>query len=136
MIDEALSPVGMTIFGDWFFEAWDGRVYFLDLVSGALEEIAESRSEFLDRRGLPANLDRWYMADLALLCLENGLVPAEGQCLGFKVPPVLGGELDLENIEVCGLAVHQSLMGQLHRQVKDLPDGAVISGLNVEEKKT
>ena len=67
------------------------------------------------------------MADLALLCRERGLRPGRGQCLSFKIPPVLSGRVEIENIEVCDLMVHQSIIAQIHRGVKDLPEGTVIN---------
>src|SRR5688572_1404771 len=82
-----LRPFSLTLFGDWFFEDIHGRVHFLDTVGGKLSPIAPSRDAFLAMRERRENLDEWYMADLALLCLESGLQPAGGQCLSFKVPP-------------------------------------------------
>jgi Domain of unknown function (DUF1851) len=34
-----------------------------------------------------------------------GLTPAPGQVYGFKTPPVLGGKLDLANVEVVDFSV-------------------------------
>ncbi len=48
--------------------------------------------------------------------------------LGFKIPPVPGGAITLENIEVIDFVVCVNLAGQLHRQVKDPPPGTPISG--------
>jgi hypothetical protein len=72
------------------------------------------------------------MADLAMFCWERGLRPAVGQCLIFKIPPVLSGPLELDNIEVCDLMVHESILAQIHRGVKDLPEGSVIKRFVVD----
>ena len=84
-------------------------MHFLDTVGGELSQIAPTRDAFLVMRERAENLDQWYMADLALLCFERGLQPGEGQCLSFKIPPVLSGRLDPDNIEVCDLMVHESV---------------------------
>ena len=72
------------------------------------------------------------MADLALACLERGLRPGAGECLSFKIPPILSGPLDPENIEVCNLMVHESITAQIHRQGKDLPAGTRIDRILVD----
>jgi len=132
LVPESLRPFALTVFGDWFFEDSAGRVMFLDTVAAQLSEIMPSREVFLRERVKRENLDNWFMADLALLCWERRLRPGPGQCLSFKIPPVLGGPLTVDNIEVCDLMVHESILGQIQRQVKDLPAGAVIGRFLIE----
>ena len=132
LVPDELRPISLTMFGDWFLEDRRGCIYFLDTVGGTLSCIAPSRAAFLSERGKPENLGEWYMADLALLCWESGLRPGVGTCLSFKVPPVLSGPVALDNVEVYDLMVHQSIMGQIHRGVKDLPEGTVIERFTVD----
>ena len=49
------------------------------------------------------------------------------QCYGFITAPTLGGQYETSNIERLDIAVYLSLMGQIHEQIEDLPDGAKIS---------
>lgn len=132
LVPASLRPFALTMFGDWFFEDSAGRVVFLDTVGAELSEIAPSRQAFFTERTKPENLDQWFMAGLALLCWENGLRPGPGQCLSFKIPPVLSGPLEFDNIEVSDLMVHESLSGQIHRGVRDLPDGTQIERFVVD----
>jgi hypothetical protein len=132
LVPNRLRPFSLTMFGDWFFEDEKGRVVFLDTVAATLSEIAVSRAAFLCERERPENRDQWYMPELAMLCWERGLRPAQGQCLSFKIPPVLSGPLEVDNIEVCDLMVHQSITAQIHRGVKDLPEGTVIDCFTVD----
>jgi hypothetical protein len=132
LVPESLRPFSLTMFGDWFFEDSAGRVIFLDTVAAELSEIAPSRRAFLAERAKQENLDQWFMADLAMLCWERGLQPGPGQCLSFKIPPVLSGPLEVDNIEVCDLMVHESITAQIHRQTKDLPEGTVINRFTVD----
>ncbi len=127
-----LHPFSLTMFGDWFFEDEGGRVVFLDSIAAQLSEIAPSRETFLAERETLENLDQWYMADLALLCWDHGLRPGPSECLSFKLPPVLSGSLEVDNVEVCDLMVHESVLAQIHRGVKDLPDGTVINRFVVD----
>jgi hypothetical protein len=65
---------------------------------------------------------------------DAGLVPDAGQILSFKIPPVLGGELDVANLEVADFVVSVDIAGQLHDQVKDLPMGSPISDITIDER--
>ncbi|MFT3880234.1 MAG: DUF1851 domain-containing protein [Gemmatales bacterium] len=132
LVPESLRPFSLTMFGDWFFEDSAGRVLFLDIIAGQLSEIAPSRKAFLTERDKQENLDQWFMADLALLCWERGMRPEPGQCLSFKIPPVLSGPLEVDNIEVNDLMVHESIMAQIHRGAKDLPEGTRIDRFLVD----
>jgi hypothetical protein len=120
------------MFGDWFFEDPAGHVVFLDIVAAQLSQIAPSRAVFLAEREKPENLDQWFMADLAMLCWERGLRPGAAQCLSFIMPPVLSGPLTIDNIEVCDLLIHESILAQIHRGVKDLPAGTKIDRFLVD----
>jgi hypothetical protein len=132
LVPESLLPFSLTIFGDWFFEDATARVIFLDTVAARLSEIAHSRAAFLAEREKPENLDEWFMADLTMLCWERGLRPGPGQCLSFKIPPALGGPLEVNNIQVCDLMVHETILAQIHRGVKDLPEGTKIDRFVVD----
>lgn len=132
LVPSDLRPFSLTLFGDWFFEDKSGSVFFLDTVCGELRSIAPTRAAFLIARELPENSDQWYMTELAQLCLNRGLRTAAGKCLGFKILPILGGKLDVENIEVCDLMVYLSITGQIHRQTKSLPPGTLITGITVD----
>ena len=61
-----------------------------------------------------------------------GLVLEAGQVYSWKKPPALGGTLTADNAEVADLEVQLSLMGQLHRQIADLPEGTPISEVRLE----
>jgi len=132
LVPADLRPFSLTIFGDWFFEDERGRVHFLDTIGGQLSMIAPNRAAFLAARQIPENIDQWYMPDLAFLCHTRGLMPGCGQCLGFKIPPILSGLVDVDNVEVCDLMVHESIAGQIHRGVKDLPEGTMINRFVVD----
>ena len=49
-----------------------------------------------------------------------------GTCLGFTQLPVLGGAYTIENRYRLSAVEHFSLTGDLHRQLRDLPDGAKV----------
>ncbi len=59
---------------------------------------------------------------------SGGLAPE--QCLGYRRPPILGGDDDLDNLEVIDLQVYVSISGQLVSQTSSIPDGAVVDGVD------
>ena len=71
------------------------------------------------------------MAALAMAAELQGMVPSDGQVLGFKVAPILGGAIVVENIEVIDFVVSVNLAGQLHQQVRNMPPGTRISGFTL-----
>ncbi len=61
-----------------------------------------------------------------------GMCPGPDECLSFKHPPALGGQLDPDNFETCNIRVHFSIAGQIHQQIKDLPPGTAITNIKIE----
>jgi hypothetical protein len=119
------TPVFASPFGDVFFESGDG-IWLLDTIEGSLS------CRWPDPAALEADLrtddgqDRFLLAGLALAAEKRGLVPAETQVYGFTAPPVLGGALDVDNVEVIDFVVSLNTAGQIHEQVRDLPPGTPI----------
>ena len=50
---------------------------------------------------------------------------------GFKTPPLLGGALEVDNVETIDFVVGLSIAGQIHDQIRGLPPGTRISGFTV-----
>ncbi|WP_313101257.1 T6SS immunity protein Tdi1 domain-containing protein [Brevundimonas sp.] len=113
------TPLLIGAFGDWIFGAPDGSHWSLDALEGQYTRIAGSAAEFNQAKLEEANRDRWFTADWVIIAFERGLIPAEGECLGWKVHPMVGGQFAFENIQIFSLSVYQALMGQLHRQLRN-----------------
>lgn len=130
-MEEPMLPVLITALGDAFAQGQSGAVYYLDATGGTIDRVAGdgqefqgllSDSEFVTERMFPARVVELRQAGLTL-------APGEVYC--HKHPLVLGGEDTLDNYEVASVKVHMSMMGQVHRQVKDLPPGASISEIKI-----
>jgi hypothetical protein len=80
----------------------------------------------------PENANEWFALQLVGNLLTSGIRLGPGECFGYKVPPVLGGEVNLNNFEPTDLQVHFGILGQIHRQVKDLPHGTPIGEIKIE----
>ena len=74
---------------------------------------------------------RYLMIGLASEAESAGLRPGEAEVYSFRVPPALGGAVDLENVELSDFVVATHIAGQIHQQIKDLPPGTQISGVSL-----
>jgi Domain of unknown function (DUF1851) len=113
-------------FCDLFIVPADGTVLKLDVGCGSLEKVAESRDDFCTRIDEADNGDDWLMIPLVDELVAAGVRLKPGECYGFKIPPVVGGEYDLQNIAPISIPDYLAAFGSIHEQIKDLPDGAQI----------
>jgi len=102
-------------------------VSYLETSAGALESIARDREDFIVRIDQDNHANEWLMIPLVDRCVGAGMTLGANQCYGFMTTPTLGGQYDISNMERLDIAVYLSLMGQIHEQIKDRPDGAKIS---------
>jgi hypothetical protein len=106
------AVVAATLLGDLVLEDDDGAIYLLDTALGQVRPLAGSRPAFLASDD-DALIDDGLAAGIAFDAIEAGLAPGPGQCLTYKVPPILGGEHELGNLELAELDVHQYVMAQV-----------------------
>jgi hypothetical protein len=123
----------ITAVGDAFLQHKEnGSIQFLDTIAGELQFISESADGLMgllqDRDFVLNYFGVALFADLQKS--DNGLT--KGQIYSYKHPPVLGGEIVLENIEATDIDVHFALMGQIHQQASKMADGTPISGIKNE----
>jgi len=126
-------PILVTAAGDAFVQdADDGTVHFLDVGAGQIHPVAGSSEEF---RTLVADKE-FVVNHLAVqmvgALMQAGMRLGQGQIYSFKVPPVLGGQYALDNVEMTDIAVHFSIGGQICWQSRDLPEGAPVDGFTIE----
>lgn len=112
--------------GDLVVVLPDSSVHLLDVGIGSVKRLADSREHFVNAIDEGDNASQWLAIPLIDACVASGITLAVGECYGFKVPPMLGGAYEASNLEPTSLAVHYGLLGQIHRQTKDLPDGTPI----------
>jgi type VI secretion system (T6SS) immunity protein Tdi1 len=120
----------MSKFGDWFLADTQGQVHWLDLIEGALSQIAQSVEEFERLMVQFDKLAEWFLLGWCNALHAAGQVPKDGQCFGFKIPPKLGAPVELSNIEVAELKPYQFWMSQIHK----IPPGAVVDSFTVNGK--
>src|SRR4051812_46723440 len=132
LLDEAFHPVVISALGDLFLRHDDGRIFWLSSGWGQLTQVAEDTEEFKRLMVQRDNSDDWFMPNLVGDILTQGQRLGPGQVFGYKIPPVLGGESEPDNFEPTDVAVHLGILGQIHRQIKDLPPGTPIDEIKIE----
>lgn len=113
-------------FGDLFLVPPDGTVLMLDIGSGTLTKLAESREDFLRKSDEDDNADDWLMIPLVDELTAAGIVTGPGECYTYRTPPVLGGEYTVENTAVLKIVEHYGFYGSIHEQLRGVPDGAKV----------
>lgn len=120
--------------GDIFFVPDDGSVQMLDIGSGEVKRLANSRDDFAAKIDRDDNAADWLQIYLVDDCVAAGMRLRPTECYGFKIPPILGGEYSVENVEPTDMAVHYSIQAQIYWQVKDLPPGTEIHGVEIKDE--
>ena len=126
------KPLFTSPFGDVFFQATDG-FWWLDTLEGALTRPWTSADRLQADLNTTDGQDKYLLAGLAYSAHASGLVPGPDQIYDFTVAPVLGGQLDVANIQVRDFVVAVNIAGQLHSQVRNLPPGTPITGITISE---
>jgi len=130
-------PASFTVwlvnrFGDVFAVFEDGSVHMLDVGTGVMQRLADSRDDFAALIDAGDNANNWLMIPLVEQCVAAGLTLSGGQCYGYKIPPILGGKYAVENVSPTNLSVHYSLLADIFRQTKDMPDGTRIKAVVID----
>lgn len=70
--------------------------------------------------------DDWKMDSMVVLATEALGEPGAGRCFCLKIPGVLGGRYERDNLGTIALDELIDVSGHLADQIKDLPEGAQI----------
>lgn len=125
------NPIRVTSFGDVFLSDENG-IWFLDTLEGKIEAVCSSIEELDEILSQESAQDQYLLGGLVDRAMSEGLTLSEGECYDFIVSPILGGEVLFENMQKLDFSVAASLSGQIHQQVKDLPEGTKISGISAD----
>ena len=125
-VGEASAVVALSLSGDIFYKDSSGHVHWLDTGAGTSEHLASSPSEFWT---ILANPDR--AAELLLQPVVESFLQTygplpPGKCLGYRTLPVFGGDYSGANRVPLSTSEHFMFTGEVHQQIKDLPDGSQV----------
>jgi hypothetical protein len=121
-----IQPWLMNAFGDLFWIDENASVCLLNITEGSNEVLAESEDDFLSQAEDEENASNWLLLSLVEELKMSKTRAKLGQCFGFKLLPVLGGDYDVSNIYTSNIAEYWAFCGDVHRQLSGLPDGAPI----------
>ena len=118
--------LGWSSAGDLFYLDEQDRVWRLDTGAGDSQLVADSEAIF-DR----LLADERAADELLMRPIVRAFEAANGplddnNCLGYTTLPILGGSYTAENRYSLAVAEHASFTGDVHRQIRDLPDGAQV----------
>jgi len=121
------KPILMSSIGDLFLADKNGACYWLNVGEGIFEKVAENIEQFKAKLKDNEQVDEWFLIGLVEELKQSGLELTDNHLYGYKKLPVLGGEYKPENFELTDIEVHFELSGQIHKQIKDLPDGTKVN---------
>ncbi len=121
-----IEIVGENDFGNLIVKDVEGRYWRLCPEEPSCRIVARTRGD-LDRLSTDQEFLRdWYMRPLVEQARELFGPLAEGRKYCLKIPAVLGGKYDSQNLGTIALAELVRASGHIAEQIKDLPDGAKI----------
>lgn len=116
--------VAVDAFGDLFLENADGTICRLDVCGGQLDRIAESIRQFQAGANSFERRTEWFHEDVAIALAEQGFPVSKGKCVGYKTPIVFAQASGAaSNVYVAQLEAYVAFLGDLHLQIRDVPDG-------------
>jgi hypothetical protein len=124
---QPVTLIARNGFGDMFLRTNDRKILWLNVGGGTLTEIAESELGFEHSLAESAKRELWF-AEQRLAAFEvRGLEPNDLQCIAFKTPVVFAESRSVpDNAHLADLYEQVSFLGDLHRQIADVPNGAKI----------
>ena len=135
-----LIPSVLTVwftnrFGDVFLALEDKSINRLNLDGGTLDRLAESREEFETKIDEDQNYNDWLLIPLVDRLVAAGVILPVGKCYAFTQLPILGGSYDVGNVATVGISERIAFLGDVYRQIADLPDGTKVkfNGSNIAQ---
>ena len=110
--------------GDLFIVLDEGPVHLLNVGSATFTRLAESRKQFGALLDQGDTATAWLAMPLIDQCVAAGKVLADHQCYGYQTAPLLGGALEVDNLEPVELATHYGRLLALYKTLQDQPGGA------------
>jgi hypothetical protein len=121
-----MALVARTAFGDLFLRNEVGVVFWLDIAVGKLTKVADSEAQFREMAETTEKRQEWFAEPDVQASSNRGLTPNASQCIGFTVPLVLAESGSFRTPYIADLYEYVSFLGDLNRQISDLPNGAKV----------
>jgi hypothetical protein len=116
----------VSAIGDLFLNDHGNNVYWLDVGGGELKLVADTIQDFEEKLKNIEQVNEWFMIDLTTELRLSDKKLKEGQLYSYKKLPIIGGDYAIDNFEPTDIEVHFCFAGQIHKQIKDLPNGTKV----------
>jgi hypothetical protein len=121
-----MALLARNAFRDLFLRDESGHVHQLDVAIGNLTKVADSEAQFRELALSVERQEEWFAVADEKAAIARGLEPNKTQCIGFSVPLVFAESGTSDTAYVADLYEHVSFLGDLNRQIADLPEGAKV----------
>ena len=129
------TPLMTSLFGDVFLRDDEG-CWYLDVVRGTLDRLWPDEAAMHDALEADDVRDRLLLAPLVDAAQGRGLRLKGDEVFDFTISPVVGGSLESDNMTPMSFVVAVDMAGQLHGQLRDVPDGTPIKGFRPGAHRT
>ena len=119
-----MTVVARNAFADLFLRDESGGIFRLDVGNGKFSKVTDSESVFVTLAKIPDNREEWFAEADEKAAAARGLNPNTNQCIGFSVPLVFAQAGSSNTPYIVDIYDHVSFLGDLHRQISSLPNGA------------
>ncbi len=126
LLPTTLTPWIVNRLGDIVVVNEDNTVSFFDIGCGKLKPIADSKDHLSRLLDEDDNANQWLAIPLIDRLVDSGLVLKPQSVYGFKILPILDGSYEVDNFYVASIAEYYPFMGDIHGQIKDVPDGTQV----------
>jgi hypothetical protein len=123
---QSMALVARGGFGDLFLRDEAGKIFKFGIAIGKLTEVAKSETEFRKLAGTKEKREEWFAESDELAAMEQGLKPNQDQCIAFKIPIVFAEGCGPNNAYMGSLYEQLSFLGDLNRQLSQVPDGSKV----------
>jgi len=123
---QPMALVARTAFGDLFLRDEAGIIFKLDIAIGQLKQIAKSEAEFRNLARTKEQREEWFAERDESAAAAGGLNPGPEQCVAFKTPILFAEGGAPNNAYVGSLYEQVAFLGDLHRQIAELPEGTKV----------
>lgn len=119
--------VARNAFGDIFIADETGQIMRIDVAVGKLEVVAASEVQFREFAQNTENRESWFAESDEQRFSAKGLIPDKTQCIAFDIPLVFADSGKTGKPYIADVYEQVSFLGDVNRQIKDMPDGGKVS---------
>lgn len=133
LIGNDRTPIMVSAMGDMFLRDKEDNIFLLNAGEGNINLVARGLKEFEKKLADVNQVTEWFKIDLVEDLKNSGQDLNDKQVYSYKKLPVLGGDYSPSNFEVTDIEVHFCFAGEVHQQVRDLPDGTRIGSASINK---